>query len=99
MYGIIGGAVGLGAIIVQVIKRSKMKSMYGEQIVIPPKQMSIARYLIGGTLFGLGWALAGACPGPMYILLGSGVWSMIIVIFGALVGTLVYGMVRSKLPH
>ena len=73
--------------------------MGGEEIIIPPKNKGVTRYLVGGIIFGLGWALAGACPGPMYILVGSGVWTMFIVIAAALLGTLVYGMLRSKLPH
>lgn len=99
MYGIIGSAVVLGVIIVWLIKKSKLKSTEGEQINLPPKDRVITRYLVGGTIFGLGWALAGACPGPMYVLLGTGVWSMIIVIAAAVLGTFVYGLVKDKLPH
>ena len=61
--------------------------------------MSFTRYLLGGTIFGLGWALAGACPGPMYILLGTGVTSMLLVIASAMLGTFVYGVLKSRLPH
>ena len=99
MYGIIGSALALGVIVVQVIKRTKMKSMYGDAITIAPKNPTIARYIIGGTVFGLGWALAGACPGPMYIMIGAGYWTMIIVVIGALLGTWVYGLLKNKLPH
>ena len=99
MYGVIGSAVILGVIIVQLVKRSNMKSMYGDEIKIAPKDMSIPRYLLGGIFFGLGWALVGACPGPMFILLGYGYWTIILVIAGAILGTLVYGMLRSRLPH
>ncbi|WP_417444513.1 DUF6691 family protein [Joostella sp.] len=99
MYGIIGSAVVTGIILIQIIKRKKIRSIEGNPIIIPNKDKSIARYLIGGSLFGLGWALAGACPGPMYILLGTGVFSMIIVIIAAVLGTFVYGMVKDKLPH
>lgn len=99
MYGVIGSAVVLGAIMVQVIKRSKMKDMYGEQINFNDKNMSVPRYLIGGTFFGLGWALVGACPGPMFILLGYGYLPILVVIFGAILGTYFYGVFRSKLPH
>ena len=99
MYGVIGSAVVLGAIIVQIVKRSKLKDMYGEGIAINPKDMSIARYLIGGTFFGLGWALVGACPGPMFILLGYGYTPILVVIAGAILGTYVYGLMRNKLPH
>ncbi|MFK8101556.1 MAG: YeeE/YedE family protein [Saprospiraceae bacterium] len=99
MYGVIGTAVVLGVIIVQVIKRMQMKNLKGEPIKFNPKNVSIIRYLVGGTLFGLGWALVGACPGPMFVLLGYGYFPLLIVVFGALLGTFVYGVSRSKLPH
>ena len=66
---------------------------------LKPKNKSVARYAIGGTLFGLGWALAGACPGPMYVLAGAGYLSILIVIGGALLGTFIYGIIKHKLPH
>ena len=99
MYGIIGSAVILGVIITFLIKRTGFKDMYGSEIQFTPKAKSIARYLIGGTIFGLGWALTGACPGPMFTLIGNGFAVILIVIFSALVGTFVYGLLRSKLPH
>jgi uncharacterized membrane protein YedE/YeeE len=99
MYGVIGSGVGLGIILVQIIKRTKMKSIEGQNIEIAPKDKGIARYLLGGTIFGLGWALAGACPGPMYVLVGTGAFSILIVIAAALLGTFVYGLVMKKLPH
>lgn len=99
MYGIIGSAVILGLLIVQFMKRKQIKNIYGEQIRFAPKNMSIARYLIGGSIFGLGWAMVGACPGPMFVLVGHGYIPILVVIFGALIGTLAYGMLRSKLPH
>jgi len=99
MYGVIGSAVVLGVIVVQLIKRLDIKTFNGEKIVFNPKNRSIPRYLIGGILFGLGWALVGSCPGPMFILLGHGYISILIVIASALFGTLVYGMLRSRLPH
>ena len=99
MYGIIGSAVILGVIVVWLIKKTKMKSTEGNDIDLPPKDRVITRYLAGGVIFGLGWALAGACPGPMYVLLGTGVWSMIIVIAAAVLGTFVYGLLKDKLPH
>ncbi len=99
MYGVIGSAVVLGAIGIQLIKRNKLKDFHGQLIQIADKNSGITRYLIGGTLFGLGWALAGACPGPMFILLGYGYLSIIVVILGAILGTFVYGVVRNKLPH
>lgn len=99
MYGVIGSAVVIGIIVIQLIKRSKMNSIDGKPIEINPKQMSIPRYLIGGIIFGLGWALTGACPGPLFILLGNGVTVVIAVIASAVLGTYVYGLLRNKLPH
>ncbi len=99
MYGVIGSAVVLGVLIVQVIKRRGIKSIDGQSIVIQPKQFSVPRYLIGGTIFGMGWAMTGACPGPMFILLGNGVTVISAVILSALLGTYVYGLVRNRLPH
>jgi uncharacterized membrane protein YedE/YeeE len=99
MYGVIGSAVGLGIIFVQLIKRFKIKSIEGQAIEIAPKDKGVTRYLLGGTIFGLGWALAGACPGPMYVLVGTGAFSILIVIAAALLGTFVYGLVMKKLPH
>ncbi|MDW7691424.1 DUF6691 family protein [Flammeovirgaceae bacterium SG7u.111] len=99
MYGIIGTAVGLGLLIVQGIKRFQLKSRKGEQILFAPKNKSIPRYLIGGIIFGLGWALAGACPGPMYVLVGNGTFSILVVLAAALLGTFTYGVFRGKLPH
>ncbi|WP_446051074.1 YeeE/YedE family protein [Zobellia laminariae] len=99
MYGIIGSAVVLGAISVWAIKKFRVKSIEDQEIVLPPKNKSYARYILGGSIFGLGWALAGACPGPMYILLGTGVFSMLIVIAAAMLGTFAYGLLRDKLPH
>jgi len=99
MYGIIGSALVLGAIIVKLIKRNNFKSFFGEQIQIPPKEKSISRYLIGGIIFGLGWALVGVCPGPMFVLLGAGYLPVLVVLVSALLGTLIYGILKDKLPH
>lgn len=99
MYGIIGSAVVAGIIIVQIIKRRHLKNVAGEEIVIKDKARSVPRYLIGGFIFGMGWALAGACPAPMFILLGSGVTVFIIYLIFAMTGTFVYGLLRKKLPH
>jgi hypothetical protein len=99
MYGIMGSALALGVIGVQIIKRKNIKAMGGEDLKLAPKDKSITRYLAGGILFGLGWALAGACPGPMYVLAGAGYASILVVIFGALLGTFLYGLLKSKLPH
>ncbi|MBO0342325.1 MAG: DUF6691 family protein [Bacteroidota bacterium] len=99
MYGIIGSALILGIIFVQLIKRSKTKSFFGEEIKIADKEPSFTRYILGGTIFGLGWGLAGSCPGPIYILTGAGYWPILIVLVGSLIGAFVYGAVRGKLPH
>lgn len=99
MYGFIGGALVIGILGIQWIKRTGEKDFEGNPIVIQPKERKIARYLIGGTFFGLGWALVGACPGPMFVLLGAGVWSILIAIIGTLIGTYLYGVFKDKLPH
>jgi uncharacterized membrane protein YedE/YeeE len=99
MYGIIGTAVILGVIITALIKRNEVRTVEGSRITFSPKQMSITRYLLGGIIFGLGWALSGACPGPMYTLVGAGIPVFLVVIASAVLGTMVYGALRSKLPH
>lgn len=99
MYGVIGSAVILGVILIQLIKRSNMKDIDAKEIILPPKDKSITRYLAGGTLFGLGWALVGACPGPLFALLGAGYWLILIPIASAIFGTFCYGLLRNHLPH
>lgn len=99
MYGIIGSALGFGVLITQGIKRFQIKSAFGEPIVIPDKTKSFYRYSIGGIIFGLGWGLSGACPGPIFTLLGAGFLSIIIVLIFAILGTWFYGMIIHKLPR
>jgi uncharacterized membrane protein YedE/YeeE len=99
MYGIIGTAVTLGVAGVALIKKFKIRDFSGNPILFSPKDKSVYRYLIGGTIFGLGWALGGACPGPMVVNIGYGYLAMVIVFFFALVGTYLYGVIKSKLPH
>lgn len=99
MYGFIGSALVVGLIGIQIMKKKEAKDIDGKPIVIQPKNKSIARYLIGGIFFGLGWALVGACPGPIFVLLGAGVYPIIIVIIGALLGTYLYGIIKDKIPH
>ena len=99
MYGIIGSALAIGVLMIQLIKRYKIKSVFGETIIIPDKDKSFSRYAYGGIIFGLGWGLAGACPGPIFTLIGAGFYSILVVLFFAVLGTWVYGRIANKLPH
>ena len=99
MYGIIGTALLTGLIFIQIIKKKQVNDIDGSPIILANKDKSFARYGIGGIFFGLGWALVGACPGPMFALLGAGFIPIGIVIFGALIGTWLYGLLKDKLPH
>ena len=98
MYGIIGSAVILGVLIIQLIKRKKLRAFNGEAISIAPKPNTYKASIFGGILFGLGWALVGACPGPIFIMIGAGFWSFIVVLASALAGTFIYGLIKEKLP-
>lgn len=100
MYGIIGAAVVVAATSVALIKSFNIRTVGGHDISIPPKSMKeIHRYWIGGTIFGLGWALAGACPGPLFALIGNGITVMVVAVASALAGTWAYGALRPRLPH
>ena len=100
MYGIIGSAIGTAALSLQVIKRLKLRSRDGSLIVVPPKTLgSGTRYWLGGALFGLGWALVGACPGPLFALIGGGLSVMLAALASAIAGTWTYGALRPRLPH
>ena len=99
MYGIIGTAVITGVLGVALIKRFKMRDFQGNPIVFYPKEKSFTRYILGGIIFGLGWALVGACPGPIFILLGAGFLPLGLVLLGALLGTFIYGVIKDNLPH
>ena len=99
MYGIIGTAITTGILLLQLSKILKVKTSEGNNLRVPLKERGLMRYILGGIIFGLGWALCGACPGPMYILAGTGVLSILIVIAAALFGTYMYGVLRDKLPH
>jgi len=99
MFGIIMVAIATGTIGLQIIKRNQIKSSNGKPIEIAEKEKGSFRYWIGGLFFGLGWALVGACPGPIFILLGAGFLPVIFVLFGALLGTFLYGLIKDKLPH
>lgn len=100
MYGIIGSAVVVAAVSLQIIRRLGVRTLSGEPIVVPPKQMgSGTRYWAGGSIFGIGWALTGACPGPLFALVGNGVTVMAVALLSATAGTWVYGYLRPRLPH
>lgn len=99
MYGIIGTAVVLGAISIFVMKKAGIKTLSGSLVSYNPLKLNIKRHILAGSIFGLGWALVGCCPGPMYVLLGSGYTIMLLIIGGALLGTFTYGLVMKYLPH
>ena len=98
MYGVIGSAIVVGMISIQLIKRNRLKSIDGEPIVIADKQFNHGIW-IGGFIFGLGWAITGACPGPLFAQLGSGVGAAAVMILAALAGTWTYSALRTRLPH
>ena len=99
MYGVIGSAVALGVLLTQWIKRSGATDINGKGIRIIPKERGVPKNLLGGIIFGMGWAMTGACPGPMYILVGNGFLVILVVIASALLGTFTYGLLKDKLPH
>ena len=99
MYGIIMTAIATGLIGIQIIKKNKIKDIDGNLLTIQDKEKGSARYWIGGVLFGLGWAMVGSCPGPIFILLGAGFISVGLILIGAVVGTFLYGVLKDKLPH
>ena len=98
MYGVIGTAVIVGALSIYCIKKYKIKTIYGEEIMFTNKTFNWGQ-VFGGMLFGLGWALTGACPGPLFAQIATGSFAVIIVLMSAIAGTWVYGLVREKLPH
>ncbi len=101
MYGIIATAVAVAMASLALIKSRRARTVRGDEIVVPPKELGRRgyRYWIGGTIFGLGWALTGACPGPIFALIGSGVPVYGVVLLSALFGTWFYGVLRPRLPH
>ena len=98
MYGVIGSAVVTGIISILVIKRFNIKTLSGEKIVIAPKTFNKGQ-IIGGLIFGCGWALTGACPGPLFAEVGAGFFVMFVALLSAVAGTWVYGRMRDRLPH
>lgn len=99
MYGIIGSAVAVGALSVWLIRTLKVKSLEGNPIELNDKAPRYTSAYVGGTLFGLGWAMTGACPGPMYALIGSGTTIMVLAVASGILGVWVYAAMRDKLPH
>jgi len=100
MYGVIASALLVAAASLALVRWLGLRTAAGEPIAIAPKSMGRGhRYWLGGTLFGVGWALTGACPGPLFALVGSGLSVMLVAIASALAGTFVYGLLRSRLPH
>ena len=98
MYGVIGSAVVTGMLAVLLIKKFKIKTIYGEPIEFPVKKFNKGQ-IYGGLIFGFGWALTGACPGPLFALIGTGAPVIIVRLFSAIAGTGVYGKFWEKLPH
>jgi uncharacterized protein len=98
MYGVIGTAVLVGIISVALIKRFNVKTIYGEPIEFHPKKFNKGQ-IIGGLIFGFGWAMTGACPGPLFAQIGTGALVVIVTLLSAIAGTWVYGYFRDRLPH
>ncbi len=99
MYGVIGSAVVVGIFIMYFFKNKTLKTYQGDIIEVDDKKKGVSRNLIGGIIFGLGWALGGACPGPMYALVGKGIVAILVVLFGAHLGAFIYHSVKNRLPH
>jgi len=99
MYGVIGGAVVISAIFMQLFKYGKIKDIHGNKIVPKPKKEGVISTIFGGTLFGLGWGISGACAAPVFVILGFELIPAIILIIGALLGAFLYGLISKKLPN
>lgn len=99
MFGIIGSAVVTGLISTRLLRVFRKEALGGEPIQITPKVMTWRRYVFGGLIFGVGWGLAGVCPGPVFALIGAGVVPMLVVLLFALLGTWLYGALQTRLPH
>jgi len=98
MYGIIGSAVAIGLVMMQLFKKGIIKDYQGNLIKVKDKEKGFIRTFVGGSLFGSGWALVGACPGPIFVLLGHGVLSIVIILLAAILGAFIYGILSKKLP-
>ena len=99
MYAVIASAVGVAALSLWLLRKFKLKSMDGQDLFLKPKAPGYFRYITGGILFGLGWALTGACPGPIAALIGTGSSVFLVVLLSAMAGTWIYGVLRPHLPH
>ncbi len=99
MYGVLGSAVAVGAISVALIRKFRVKAVDGSAIKLEAKPFNKIGNLVGGIIFGFGWALTGACPGPLYALLGAGYWGILLALAGAFLGTIAYGTLKPRLPH
>lgn len=99
MFGIIMTAIAVGVVGIQIYKRNNVVGLDGKPIQIADKEKGFKNYIIGGTIFGLGWGMIGTCPGPIFILIGAGFYSIGIVFLGAMIGTFLYGLLKDKLPH
>lgn len=99
MYGVIFSAVLILAVVFLLFKKFNVKAVNGEPLALAPKKWSVPRYLFGGIIFGLGWGITGACPGPLYALIGNGFLVIIIPVISAIAGTYVYGLLKDHLPH
>jgi uncharacterized membrane protein YedE/YeeE len=100
MYGVLGSAIAVAAAGMALLRRARVKALSGEMISIPPKTLDRGiRYILGGTLFGIGWSFTGACPGPLFALVGYGVATAPIVLAAAILGTWLYGFLHPRLPH
>lgn len=99
MYGVIGSAIATGALSVWLLKKFKTKNINGEELAFKKPIFKPKSQIIGGITFGFGWAIIGACPGPLFTLLGSGYWVIGIALVAAMLGALSYSMLKDKLPH
>jgi len=99
MYGIICTAVVVGAILLQLVKRIRLKSLDGIEISVPVRAKLYKAAIFGGIIFGIGWAFTGACPGPLFVNLGAGYSVMIVPIMAAVLGAFIYGLLKKRLPH
>ena len=99
MYGIIGVAVFLGIIVIQGMKMNGFKTIDGKKVDVDTIPLNYKRHLFAGSIFGLGWALVGACPGPLYVMIGHGFFIYLVILIGAILGVLLYASIRHKLPH